>query len=395
MTSGFYINIIKSFLEREWEFLLYKRRKLLYFSILAPVFVCLLLMGVFHNPVIRELPIAVTDNDNSEISRELASRINASPNVKIVKSVHSAEEAKRLIASGEIYGAVIIPENFSKRVLGYKGAEAVFVYNNEMFLLGSVAYKGVFGAISDFSKEYNIKFMMKSGIPAYSAAFQAAPVVLGEHNLFNRYLNYRYFFLLGMFPAVLQLFIICVVIYAFSYEEKTKSFLDVAHMVSEAPLSCLIGKSLPYYAIFTAVAGIMLFLTFVYMGTPFRAGFFTVIISTLLFIAASVTAGITIAVLFRHVAFSAAAVYAAPTFAYAGVTYPQIAMPDLAYAWSNMLPLTHYHKIMVNEAIRGAGPGTSSYFDVLYLFIFSFLMFTAAIIITRFYGKKYDNGNPL
>ena len=62
-----YLKTVKYFFFREWDFLLYKRRKLFYFLIFTPLVICALIIGVFSNPVIREIPIALIDEDNSEI----------------------------------------------------------------------------------------------------------------------------------------------------------------------------------------------------------------------------------------------------------------------------------------------------------------------------------------
>ena len=130
-----YFKTIKYFFEREWYFLLHTRRKLFYFILITPVILCTILIGVFANPVIREIPIALIDEDNSALSLELTGIIQASPYVNIIEKVPSMDKAERLIRGGKVYGVVLIPEDFSKRALGYKGAEVVLYYNNELFIV--------------------------------------------------------------------------------------------------------------------------------------------------------------------------------------------------------------------------------------------------------------------
>ena len=136
MTISEYFRTIKYFFEREWHFLLHTRRKLFYFILITPVILFTVLIGVFANPVIREIPIAVIDEDNSALSLELTSIIQASPYVNIIEKVPNMKVAEKLIRGGKIYGIVLIPEDFSKRALGYKGAEVVLYYNNELFIVG-------------------------------------------------------------------------------------------------------------------------------------------------------------------------------------------------------------------------------------------------------------------
>ena len=79
---------------------------------------------MFSNPVIREIPIALIDEDNSALSREITGVINASPYVEIVETVTNMNEARSLMVSGKTYGVVLIPSDFSKKVL--------LVYNKQI-----------------------------------------------------------------------------------------------------------------------------------------------------------------------------------------------------------------------------------------------------------------------
>lgn len=384
-----YFKTVKYFFEREWHFLLHTRRKLFYFILITPVILCAVLIGVFSNPVIREIPIALIDEDNSALSLELTGIIQASPYVDIIEKVPSMDKAERLIRSGKIYGVVLIPADFSKRALGYKGSEVVLYYNNELFIVGSLVNKGVFSAVKDYSDFHNKKYMMSHGVPAYDAEFQVHPVNIGEKILFNPYLNYQYFFVFGLIPAALQLFVICVVIYSVLYEERSRKFLDIIDIVNQTPFAYVFGKLIPY-AVLSAFSGMfMLFVLFVYMKVPMVSGYWKIIFATMMYMYVSMAAGVFIAVILRPLAFSAAAVYAAPTFAYAGISFPQVAMPKYAYYLSEFFPLTHYHRVLVNEAIRGSAPYNSTNYEILYLFLLGTAVLAISIAAIKLYSHFY------
>ena len=384
-----YLKTVKYFFDREWDFLLYKRRKLFYFLIFTPLVICALIIGVFSNPVIREIPIALIDEDNSALSREITGVINASPYVEIIETVTNMNEARSLMVSGKTYGVVLIPNDFSKKVLGYKGAEVVLYYNNELFLVGSLVNKGVFTAVKYYSDVYNKKYFMSHGVPAYDAEFQIKPVELSEKILFNPYLNYQYFFVFGLIPAAFQLFVISSLLYGVLYEERSGKYHDIAHIVDDAPFSYTLGKLLPYGIIYAFSGTLMLFILFVYLKVPLVDGFGKILFATMCYIFVSMAAGLFIAVILRPLAFSAAAVYAAPTFAYAGVSYPQIAMPKFAYYLSEFFPLTHYHRVLVNEAIRGSSPYNSTYSEIMYMIILGTVAFAISIAVIKIYTYKY------
>lgn len=384
-----YFKTVKYFFEREWYFLLHTRRKLFYFILTTPVILCTILIGVFSNPVIREIPIAVIDEDNSALSLELTGIIQASPYVNIIEKLPSMDKAERLIRGGQIYGVVLIPSDFSKKVLGYKGAEVILYYNNELFIVGGLVNKGVFTAVKEYSDFHNKKYMMSHGVPAYDAEFQVHPVNIGEKILFNPYLNYQYFFVFGLIPAAFQLFIICAVIYGMLYEERSRKFLDIIDIINQAPFLYTFGKMLPYAVLFAFSGMFMLFVLFVYIKVPMVSGYWKIVLATMMYVYVSMAAGLFIAVILRPLAFSAAAVYAAPTFAYAGISFPQVAMPKYAYYLSEFFPLTHYHRVLVNEAIRGSAPYNSTSYEILYLFLLGTFAFAVSITVIKLYSHIY------
>ncbi len=384
-----YLKTVKYFFDREWHFLLYTRRKLFLFILIAPLVISAVIIGVFYNPSIREIPIALIDRDNSALSRQIVDIINASPYVKITEDITSMDEARSLMAAGKIYGTVLIPSDFSKKVLGYKGAEVVLYYNNELFVVGSLVNKGVFTAVRDFSDFHNKKYLMNHGVPAYDAEFQVKPVQMSEKILFNPYLNYQYFFVFGLIPAAFQLFIISSLIYGVLFEERSGRYHDIIKLVNEAPFSFTLGKMLPYAVLYFFSGTVMLFILFVIMGVPMMDGYWRIMAATICYIFVSMAAGYFISIILRPLAYSAAAVYAAPTFAYAGISYPQIAMPKFAYYLSEFFPLTHYHRVLVNEAIRGSAPYNTSYYEMLYMILLGVFAFSVSIAVVKIYSLVY------
>ncbi len=86
------------------------------------------------------------------------------------------------------------------------------------------------------------------------------------------------------------------------------------------------------------------------------------VVATALFVLAYQAIGALLAVGFGNLrlATSAAALYSAPAFAFVGITFPTMAMPGLARAWGELLPLTHYLRLMVEQVMRGAPAAASA-----------------------------------
>lgn len=390
--NGGYFGIFKHVVRREWSFLWNVRRKLLFFCLISSAVSFGIMLAVFYSPVVRKVPIAVVDNDRTNISRELIITLNASPDLRVAFELADINEAKRLLASASVYAVVLIPEDFSKKTLGYKGAEVPFYYNSQLLLVGGIANRGVVSAVQNFSARYNKTFEESEGIPVYASAARAAPIIFDNKILFNPYLNYQYFMLMGLLPAMLQIFIAGALVYSFGYELKTGRAEDIIEHIKKAPVTVAAAKSFPYLIMFSANAAAMLYILFVFLGAPLKGNAYIIIIATFLFVLASASICMVIMFLGRgslRMGLSVTAVYAAPAFAYAGVTFPNMGMPNVAGIWSEFLPITHYHRILINDAIRGASH-SGTFYDVLYLFLFFSVSFIIGAFAYRFLVIKPD-----
>ena len=140
----------------------------------------------------------------------------------------------------------------------------------------------------------------------------------------------------------------------------------------------IIGKLCPYTLIFVMIALLTGMILFVAFRIPFEGNVPYILLTTLVFILVYQAIGLFIFSLTSNMqlSLSFSAFYAAPAFAFAGVTFPHFAMPFLGRAWGNLLPLTHYLKILIDQSIRGISPSFSiNAFFILVIFLVTTLLF--------------------
>ena len=89
---------------------------------------------------------------------------------------------------------------------------------------------------------------------------------------------------------------------------------------------------------------------------PLRGDFALVAGATLVFVVAYQCVGVLFIALLGNfrLSTSLAAVYAAPAFAFTGITFPIVGMPLFAKLWGAILPLTWYLKFLVRYGFHGA-----------------------------------------
>lgn len=342
------------------------------FVILGPVLFALLMVLIFRYGVIHSIPVAVWDNDKSSYSRELISMFDATSSLSVTKHVHSQDEGMRLIREGVVNSLIIIPESFSADLLSGKGATVAGRYNNQFMTQGGGINKAFSETVLSFAAKYDSVSYMREQIPHYALEGFLQPIKVRNILLFNPSIDYSWFLLLGTLPVIWQLFGICAVIYMFGLELRQKP----AELAAYKGKGLMAAKLAPYAALFFVQFMIIQFLLFVVVGVPLKGSFLLISLGMFLFILSTLSVGAAIIAVTSSLStgLSGASVYVSPAFAFAGITFPYEAMPALARFWSELLPLTHYHRILVDISMRNAPASTS----------LSSLAFLAAIVLVTY-----------
>ncbi|PIV81053.1 ABC transporter permease [bacterium CG17_big_fil_post_rev_8_21_14_2_50_64_8] len=329
--------------------------------VVLPLISFALLWIIFSAGTVHDLPMAVIDLDESPPSRRFVRMLDAIPSIAITHRVGSGLDAEELLLSGEIYGAVLIPDDLERNVL--RGTTAVVtLYRNSQFMLPSgVIRRDVLATVATLSAGIELHQREARGDSPSQARARFEPIRTERHVLFNPWLNYIYFLVSSLLPAMLQIFIIVASVHAVGVELKDGTSRDWLDAAGGSVTRAVVGKLLPYTITYVIVALFMLSLILKFMGVPRNGDLPALIAGTLLFVFACQGLGTLLAASFANLrlATSAAAFIATPAFAFAGLTFPIDAMPPFASAWAMLLPLTHYLRLLVEQMVHGAPTSVS------------------------------------
>ena len=165
-----------------------KDEGVLIFFVLVPLVYPLLYSWIYNNETVRDVPVVVVDNCHSKMSRELARKIDASPDVKVEGYAADMDEARRAMARQDAFGIIYIPSDFDRNLMRKEQA-TVSVYCDMSLLL---AYKAIYITSMAATGDMNARLQMKSSGKTFS-----------EVAMFNPSQGYGTFIL----PAVLMLII--------------------------------------------------------------------------------------------------------------------------------------------------------------------------------------------
>ncbi|MDG6881132.1 Inner membrane transport permease ybhR [Phocoenobacter uteri] len=337
-----------------WEWRLIQRERVERILLLVlPALTIGLIWYTFSASQVHNLPIGVIDKANTSLSRKLISMVDASPNVAVVKHFRDAQEMKHAIQDTEVYATLIIPKDFSHRIHQLKASPVTLVVNAQYGTHSGVIQSGVGGAVRTFSAGVELRLRTKMGMSKEQALDGISPIKPQIKMAFNQSLNYQQFLASTTIPALLHILAAVVGVGLIGRELRHSTlgwwFAGVSQYDREqvprflALLFALMGKMVWHLFVFCGWITLSILLVTWHNPLPLANLCITIFNGCLLMIL-SLWLGImlTAMAMSNRVGLSNTGIITGPAFAFSGVTYPLVAMPDSAQVIAQMLPLTHY-----------------------------------------------------
>ena len=328
---------------------------LIFTTTIAPVIAFLLIVWLFSDGVVRDLPVAVVDLDNTAFSSRVTRLIDASPVCNVVCRLNSNSEAKQMMDAGKIDAMVVLPADLEREIMN-NSTPAVAVYiNNTNVVKGGALKSGLYTTLSTISAGVKVQIGMKKGQTPSQAIERARPVKVNIHLLFNPFGNYAYFLVLGLLPLLAVVFIFLGSVYAIGIEFKEGTSGELISLAGNNVAVVLVGKMLPYTFLFFMDMMIMNIILIRTLGTPVNGSLFVILISEILLIISYQLLAILFLKLTANLrlSLSLGSAYTMMALTFSGLTFPTMAMPLIAKLFSLVFPYTFWLQIFLSQTLRG------------------------------------------
>jgi ABC-2 type transport system permease protein len=304
-------------------------------SAFSVLFLAPLVYGIYYpqpylNQILRKLPIAVVDNDLSDLSRQIVETLDASGSLSVAVRARTLAEARTAIDRGKAFAAVEIPADTERDVL--KGITAhipIYADATYMFVFRSTA-SGVATAVGALTSDLVSRGARTDGsiVKAKLASLSPADVLLQP--IFNPVGGYASYIVPAAFVLILQqtLLIGAAMLTGSALAKGGGAFAGVfgrgiAHLTIYLPALALYLIVLPRFYGFSALAHIpqlfalatVFLLATSFMAQAIGAWFTRPENATLLVLATSL-----------------------PQFFTTGFAWPREAIPDAAIALGRIFP---------------------------------------------------------
>ncbi len=335
---------------------MYRRPLYLVMTIGLPLASFGILVPLFSASMPRDLAIAVCDKDYSALSRKITIMLDSTATLKVVYKVATPKEGQELIRQGKAFGMVVFPERMGKDCYSGLAPKVVGYYNNQYLLAGSLVSRDINAVIATASMGINIKTRLKRGESSPQAVARVSPIRVDMHIMFNPYTNYCYYLMPSLLPNVIQIFSLIGSVFALGIELKNGTAKEWLDSAGGSIIRAVAGKLAPYTFIFIVLALASNYIMFSYLGIPLQGSSRMIMAGYVMFILAYQSIAILLVALTANfrMSLSLAALYSSPAFAFTGATFPLVGMPPQASRWANILPLTHFFNLFLDQSFRGA-----------------------------------------
>lgn len=233
---------------------MFKDEGALLFVILLPLAYPLLYSWIYNNEVVREVPVAVVDNSHSQTSREFVRHVDASPDVRVAAWSNNLEEASRLVARQEVYGIILLPEDFDRQ-LGRMQQAHVSVYCNMGLML---TYKAIFQTCSAVAADMNshIQIALSGNPTTREDQLTTHPMQVSDVPIFNNTGGYGNFILPGVLVLIIQQVMLLGIgiAYGTSYEKRRFARLTPMYERRFGLARIMIGRTMGFFVLFLLIA---------------------------------------------------------------------------------------------------------------------------------------------
>ena len=311
-------------------------------SIVMPMAAWIVLTLTFSHGGVEKLPTVVVDYDNSSLSRSITRDLNTTQAINVIEVTGDANRAEELMKQNKSFITVIIDKGlFAKTKTGGSGRVAV-VQNGAYMMYAKVGYKIIAQALVNYSHKIQVERIVSKGLSNEDAEVRVSPVSIDIQAMGNPYFDYTIYLIPGMLISILQMSASFSTIWLFREHREHESGRIIPQHGHR--LAFILGKITPLVISNTITVVLLFAVIFPLAKIPVNGSYSLIFLNALLLMIVSMGMGAFVSVFMKNLVSAAQflLVINAPSFVFAGYTYPRWAMPGWVQSISNCIPVTHF-----------------------------------------------------
>jgi ABC-2 type transport system permease protein len=329
------------------EFLQLRRDRLTFAMLIGVPIMQLVMFGYAINGDPRQLPTAVVALDHGPMVRAVVRAAENTGYFKVVAEV-SDSQAEALISTGQVQFALVFPADFSRRLLrGEQPVLAVYADATDPAATGPAV--AALQSLPVLALGHELVGPLASLRPGH------APFELRLHRRYNPEGITAYNVVPGLMGVILTMTLVMMTAMAMT-RERERGTLENLLATPVRPLEMMVGKILPYVLIGYVQVLLVFAAARLLFDVPMLGSFVLLSAMVLLFIVATLSVGFTFSTIARSQmqSMQMTLFYFLPNILLSGFMFPFRGMPRWAQMLGELLPLTHFLRIVRAIMLKGA-----------------------------------------
>ncbi|MFL6657899.1 MAG: ABC transporter permease [Massilia sp.] len=324
-----------------------RRDRLTFAMMIGVPILQLVLFGFAINGDVRKLPLAVYDADHSTFSRGLLAALETSQYFRIERHISGAAEGDALLARGDVQFVLIVPGDFSRALV--RGERPVILLAADA--TDPAATGNALAAVNAIAANAIGRDLTGTLAPLRG---RDAPFEIRSQRRYNPEGLTRYNIVPGLMGVILTMTMVMMTALAVT-RERERGTMENLLATPVSPLEVMVGKIVPYIAIGYIQVGVILVAATLLFQVPIIGSLWLLSAMLILYIAANLAIGFTFSTIARNQmqAMQLTFFFFLPSILLSGFMFPFRGMPGWAQSIGEILPLTHFLRIVRGIMLKG------------------------------------------
>jgi ABC-2 type transport system permease protein len=331
------------------EFIQMRRDRITLAMILGIPVMQLFLFGFAINLDPKHLPTALTIEDPGAFSDAIVAGLMNSDYFRITHVTRTPEEGEQLLDRGDVSFVIDIPQNFSRDLVRGRTPQILVEADATDPASGTRAVGG-FAQLATSALRDELKG------PLAQRAQTNPPFDVVVQPRYNPENNTQYNIVPGLLGVILTMTMVLMTAMAVTRERERGTLENLLAMPAR-PVEIMLGKITPYIGVGVVQAGLILLAAHYVFGVPMFGSLLLLTGALVLFIAANLAVGFTFSTVAKTQlqAMQMMVFFLLPSILLSGFAFPFLGMPGWAQAIGEVLPVTHFLRIVRGLLLKGNG----------------------------------------
>jgi ABC-2 type transport system permease protein len=320
-------------------------------TLLIPI-MQLFLLGYSANSDVRNVPLAIYNQDQGPAARDLLNAYRAADYFRLAYNVSSESEMRDLIDSGKARAGLVIPPDYSRRISGGEQAQVAFILDGSDPTVASTSLS----AAQMIGQQHATQIMAERLAQRGQSGTLRQPVEVRTQVWYNPDLVSAYFMIPGVIGMILYALTSILTATAI-VRERERGTIEQLIVTPIRPLELVIGKLLPYTILAILNTIEVLAVGHWWFKVPIRGELWMILALSGLFLLSSLGIGLLASTIANTQQEAMLTVWMTllPSIFLSGFFFPLDAMPIVLQWISYIFPLRYYLVIIRSLMLKGVG----------------------------------------